>query len=830
MAENGRKPNNELFELNDLLAGVEAAEESVEDILAEVYGTAPPKGAPPAPPAEEPPETSPAEEESPVEEPPAAEPAEEEPPTEVDDAPAEAPPPTSVSPVAWDDETPPDEFPPLPPRRTQKRKKPADRRPRAMPSDEAPDAPAGEQRPRRTPVSPSAWVEPTGAELPPELLEAGFPEDVETHRPDGLTPEKRYHPRPPVEPQREDDEDDWADQPPEEEPPVRQSRLSQWRARADAFADSMFSQAATEDEEADMAERYIPGTDVEEPRAPRPVRKPRPKRVRPQAKDIPPQRLARIFFTGMNFMNRRVLLLLLLTLAESYLTVAECTNLTLFAPLRQPPLLLAALELLLLGWAIVFSLEVRWMGFASLRDGLLTLHTVASTAVVVTVLDAVVYCTLGREGPTPYCAPATLILLCLTWGAYDRKLANYRACRQAAFAQEPCRITKDEQLWMSRDTFVKEQGDTMDFGAQLQEPNGAELIQRRVAPIVLLAAFLFAFLSSVGRGRPLQFLWCLSVILIAASPLSSLLCFGQPWLRLTRRLERAGAAVAGWPGAYSAAGDAGVLLSDTDLFPAGTVQINGLKVCGKISLEKLVGCAASLIRTSGSGLADQFDNQVRIHGGFYRQVEDFKCHEAGGLSGIIRGERVMVGTADFMRLMDVPPRQDVKAKNAIFCSINGVVEGIFVFNYAKTNSVRPAVLSLLHAQLIPVLVPRDFNVTPSMVRQKLKLPVERMEYPPIERRIELTEPGLEHASTLTALLSRDSVESYAEAIVGSRRLHATVRTSAILSVVASLVGLALGYYLTAVQAFNSLAPVNVLAFLVLWLIPTLMISGRVNRY
>ena len=52
----------------------------------------------------------------------------------------------------------------------------------------------------------------------------------------------------------------------------------------------------------------------------------------------------------------------------------------------------------------------------------------------------------------------------------------------------------------------------------------------------------------------------------------------------------------------------------------------------------------------------------------------------------------------------------------------------------------------------------------------------------------------------------------------------------LLCLIAALIGLILGYYLTTVQAFTSLAPVNVLFFLVLWLIPTLLISGNVNRY
>ncbi len=149
------------------------------------------------------------------------------------------------------------------------------------------------------------------------------------------------------------------------------------------------------------------------------------------------------------------------------------------------PRLLAAVELWLLGWAIVFSLDVIWMGLNSLGDRLLTLHTVADAAIVFTVVDALVYCLAGRQAPAaPYCAPAILILFCLTWGSYDRKLANYRASRQAAFSQEPQRITKDEKLWNARDTFTKRTGATPGISApRSRPPNGAELMQARVAPI-----------------------------------------------------------------------------------------------------------------------------------------------------------------------------------------------------------------------------------------------------------------------------------------------------------------------------------------------------------
>jgi hypothetical protein len=813
MAESGKKPNNELYELNDLLSGVDAADESVEDILAEIYDR--PKPSAPAP------KTS--SEDAPGSDTPAPaaqpEPEPTPPPTPEPEVPVDVEAEAQVVDVAADAADPEEDTPAPPPQ------KPLlhlvtkdDLPPEPKPSEEVPD-------------TPSAWVEPTSTQLPPELIASVF-DDLDDGRPDGYSPtqQARLRQQSHISARKalEEEEERHPVEEPSDEEPEKGSRLARLRAKANAFADAMFSQEPAQDMEADLAEKYIPGTDDEVEAPQKPLRKPR--RERPPEEDVPPQKLSRLYFTGLNFMSRRVGLLALLTFVNAYLSIASDLSLPLPELLLNAPTLLVGVQLWLLVWAIVFSLDAIWMSFAAVKKRLLGFGAIGSAAAIATVVDALVYCAAGRTGPAPYCAPATLILFGLLWGYYDQKLANYRACRQAAYAQEPYRITREEQLWNARDTFTKAKGSAEGFGSQLQAPNGPELAQARIAPLVLLAAVLFAFLSSVGHGRPDQLLWCLSAILVSASPLSALLCYAQPWLRLTRRLEKVGAAVAGWPGVQTATGSAGVLISDTDLFPVGSVDFRGIKLYGKISLEKVAGCSASLIRASGSGLTDLFDGLVRAQGGFYRRVDDFRCYEAGGLSGTIRGEQVMIGNAAFMTVMDIPLPQNLKVKNAVFCAIDGALRGIFVLNYSKSESVLPAVQSLLNDKLVPVLVPRDFNITPAMARQKLKLPVERMEYPPVERRMELTEPDLEHDPTLTALLSRDSVESYAETIVGSARLRGAVMRSSVFCLIASLVGLFMSYYLTASQAFSSLTPSNLLAFLALWLIPTLLFSSQVNRY
>ena len=83
---------------------------------------------------------------------------------------------------------------------------------------------------------------------------------------------------------------------------------------------------------------------------------------------------------------------------------------------------------------------------------------------------------------------------------------------------------------------------------------------------------------------------------------------------------------------------------------------------------------------------------------------------------------------------------------------------------------------------------------------------------------------------LTAVLCREGVAPYSEAVVGAARLRRAVRLSAVLASLGAVAGLLLAFYLTFVGAYASLSAANLLIFLVMWLIPTPLIAGTVNKY
>lgn len=616
---------------------------------------------------------------------------------------------------------------------------------------------------------------------------------------------------------------------PEEEPesPLH-AGIEHLKRKTDAFADKMFADEGVEVSEETMRfERLIPGVDEEEEEE-EPRRERKPRREAPPPPDLPPAELAGRYGRGLGLLRLRSILVLLLAVPQLWLALAPLFDLTL-------PGAMASLELRvlasggLLAVAVILGIDILARGVVQLcilRPGA---DTLTAFACAFTLADAFTQLDLMPDRDTlPYAAACTLGLFCAMWGSYAKRQGLRLSCRTAAAASSPYLVTLDEQAWNGKDVYAKWSGAIHGFGSQIQEPDGAQRVYRVAAPLLLLGSFSAGLIASVGHGAPGHLIWCLSATLTVSASFSGLLIFSRPFRTLARRLSSSGAALAGWSGAARAGG--AILLSDTDLFPPGTVSLNGIKVFGDFPVEKVVGVCATLIKESGSGLDKIFHDLLRAQGAVYRRCSDFQRHEGGGLSAVVRNEQVLVGSASFMALMEVSLPPGLNVRNAVFCAIDGELAGIFALNYVMHGTIPPALSALIGGRVSPVLATRDFNLIPAMLRQKFKLPVEKMDFPTVERRTELSDPDAWHSARITAVLCREGLGPFSEAVVGAKRLRTAVLWSTALALAGSVVGLLLAFYLTFISAYSAISPAHLVVFLSAWLVPTLLISGWVDRY
>lgn len=692
------------------------------------------------------------------------------------------------------------------------------------PEDDGPDLPWPEApRPRRNRDNVVAF--PGGGALPPEE--------------DGPAPQDESEPeKGPSEPEGEapeadavldaEENGDKVVEFPEEESPLA-SFLKDISKKADDYADRMFEESEQMDpEEVRRLETLIPGTDQETEEDLRYVRRPR--RQEPPPPDLPPQELARTYGKGLKGMRLRTVLVFLLAAAALFQLAVPASGFYWLPPLDgyQIQVWISAG---LLGLGTLLSLDVLWAGLRRALRGRVEMDTLAALSVLFTLADALTLSlSQDREGQLPYAAAALAGLFFLLHGSYHKRCGLRLSCRTAASAAEPYILTLDEGKWNGRDTYCKWSGVPNGFGSQVQMDDGAQRIYRVVCPLLLLACLLFSLLASYGLDKPQHLLWCLSATFTASAAFGGALVYGRPFHKLARRLASSGAALAGWPGtAQSGKGDR-ILLTDGDLFPPGYVELNGIKVFGDWSIERVVGYTATLIRDSGSGLTKLFHDLLRAQGSIFRKAEHLCCYEGGGLSATIRGDQVLVGSAAFMKLMEVELPQGLHVKNAVFCAIEGELAGIFALNYTLPDMVFPSLEALMREKVGPVLATRDFNLIPAMLHQRFKLAADKMDFPPVERRRELSDPDQPHSSTITAVLCREGLLPYGESVVAAKRLRWSTRFGAVLTCLGSCVGVLLAYYLTSVDAYGSLSPLNLLVFLLFRLAPVWFLTSWTARY
>ena len=427
-----------------------------------------------------------------------------------------------------------------------------------------------------------------------------------------------------------------------------------------------------------------------------------------------------------------------------------------------------------------------------------------------------------RSDAMLYAPVACMALAFALWGGSREKQGMYETFRTAALDDEPpYLVTETEQ------GACKQKGSVPGFYTASVRDDMVTVWESGLLPIVLVASIVFAGLSSLGQGRGADFFLNWSAILSAGTTFALPLCWPLPYSKLAAHLQKAGCAVAGWTGAEKIGRRKGMILTDSDLFPPGTIQLNGVKVFGE-ELSKAASYAASMARAADCGLQRLFDGLLRSEGGHYEKADDFSFYEEGGYSAAIRGESVLLGTASFMRKMDVRLPGNINLKTGVFLAVDRQLVAVFAVKYNAAENVDFALRMMRRGRIMPILASRDPNITPALLKRKFHKNV-KVEYPDLTARVALSEAEKDRGMP-RALLFREGLLPYAEAVAGSRRLCGAVRRAAGLSLLGSAAGVLLSFYMVFQSAYNLLTPLALLVFLLLWTLPVLLMADWTGRY
>lgn len=455
------------------------------------------------------------------------------------------------------------------------------------------------------------------------------------------------------------------------------------------------------------------------------------------------------------------------------------------------------------------------------RDRAWTIYATALLTTFVTLIDEMTLLLLpGRCDEAPLGGIAAVLSLFALWGLTGYHRGMSETFRTAAVG-EPSRVVD-----RCGQGIAKGAGDLRGFYTRTSMEDTASQWQRLLLPVLASSSAVFAVLSSWGQERGQDLLWCWSVVLCASSSLVFPLAFCVPFGRLAYRLARSGAAVAGHYGASALSSSRRLVAADGDLFPPGSASLGGLKLYGE-ERNRALSYAATLAVQGGGLLGRVFADACQSSRVSYQSLEHFHIHDDSGLSGMIHGETVLVGTPVFMRHKAVRLPANIPSKTAVCLAVDGTLTAVFSIKYIPAGTADVALRAMRRNGFQLILAVRDGNITPKLLKSKFGTDCGA-ERPELGERLALSDPERE-AGGPNGLLYREGLLPFVTLAAGSRRLCQTVLVGNLLSIFSSIAGALLGFYLTFTGSYAVLTPPLLLTYLLLWVAPMLPLVWTVDK-
>ena len=505
-------------------------------------------------------------------------------------------------------------------------------------------------------------------------------------------------------------------------------------------------------------------------------------------------------------------------------------GLPVFGVLKSSPTVAALVCLMMQLTVMLIGLDVITNGFFNLVRRTPGLESLVFLNCVFSALDAVVLAVTGSDAVgLPFCAVSAFSVACCLWSALNTCRGFKYTFRTLAVDKDPYTVSADSEVVKDSITVLKSKRDTAGFIHRSEEAGPADTIYAGLAPYLIAASVILGLLATILCGNYANILHVFAAVTAPCAPFAALVAFAVPFRTAARKLAQTGSAIAGWNGASDIGRSKHLIVTDKDLFTARNISIEDIRILDGAFPDKVISYTGSVIVASGSCLASVFTDLMQRNNCALMPVDSFTCNESGGLTALVNGEEVLVGSSAFMNLKGVHLPQQLNVKNAVFASINGLFVASFKIKYVPVQSVQNALFGLLRTRIAPIFAVRDFNITPLMLSQKFKMSTDGFDFPAYSKRYAMSAAEPSDYTQTAGIVARDGLGPLVGVAGTGRQLFQAVRICVILALLCTVVGIILMFALCAIGAFDSATVGNLFVYMGLWLVPVILLNFGLKR-
>ena len=486
-------------------------------------------------------------------------------------------------------------------------------------------------------------------------------------------------------------------------------------------------------------------------------------------------------------------------------------------PDARIPAIVACVCLLL---CMVLSWEVQWSGFRRLlmlRPSLDSLVFFQCAAAMTHGVWSI--CLPEFSGGNGFCALACLSCFFTLRQKRNRMITVRRGFKTAMVGAMPAGIKVCSDYVGNRVAVKSHDGAEPDFRT-IARPDRGEEASLWFSPLLIVLTVIYAVVIGFEQQKWMLLPWYFAALSAVAVSGGLILASAPAARKIGKQLFASGCMLVNGQCAKIISKTGFAILCDRDIYPMGTMKITGMKVVSPFDKDvaTVVRYVAGVMVFLGGGIGKAFSDFAREQDTFPAKVQHQKFYESGGIVAEIDGHTVLVGTVMFLNRFGIAVTEGRKVKRGVFVAIDNRFAGLFSVNAEAQSQVYHAFTLLQQAKVRPVLDVLNFLTDQDMIEKAFELKHDSTDYPDLNERIYGSEGDFAADEPPMALLAREGMLSFAEALLGARRLSRVTGFNLTIGIGSALLGVAAMYLLLSTGAAAA-TPVNTFAYTMLCSLP-----------
>ena len=459
-------------------------------------------------------------------------------------------------------------------------------------------------------------------------------------------------------------------------------------------------------------------------------------------------------------------------------------------------------------------------GIMDIFTGKFSLNSMLFLTLAACAADAV-FCL--RELRVPCCAAFSLEMAFALWNRSLRRGTEMGQMDTLRKANRLDALVKVKNFFGEESGIVRTEGRVEDFMDNYSAATTPEKALNIYALVSVLACAGIAVLAGMRHGLSLA-VQVFSTSMLVAVPAGTFVSQSRPAAILERRLHMVGTVICGWQGVKFLCGKASFPLNDRDIFPIGSVKLNGVKFVGDIDPDSAIAAATALMRANGGGLESVFTQLLKSRNGLVYPADEVQILP-NGISALVRGRSCLLGLQECMEEQGIQIPENALVEQAVYFAMGGQLAAVFALNYNRTRSSAGGLITLGSCRKIrPMVLAKDFTITARLLQDKFGIKTKRYDFPDRELRRELADSQPDPELIAGALSTQQHLASAAYAVSGAKSLRTASRVGMVLHIFAGVVGLLIMAALAYLGDMQLLSPFNILLYQLVWLVPGLLIT------